>query len=301
MSKNFGLIGAAGYVAPRHMRAIKDNNCILRAAVDPFDSVGIIDSYFPNASFFVDIERFDRHIDKLRDKSDKIDYISICSPNYLHDSHMRLALRNDCDAICEKPLVINAKNIEYLKKLENDTGRKINCILQLRHHPTIIEIKNKYKNTGKKVDVTLDYITSRGKWYEYSWKGDCSKSGGLVANIGIHFFDMLSWIFGDFKGVELSEKSIDNVSGILKLERANVTWRLSTNKKNLPESATKAGLPAYRNIVIDGSSLEFSGGFTDLHTKSYSEILNGNGYGIDDAEPSIRIVNEISNWRTNEQ
>ena len=297
MNKNFGLIGAAGYIAPRHMRAIKDNKCNLLAAVDPFDSVGIIDSYFPNSSFFVDIERFDRHIDKLRGKSNKIDYISICSPNYLHDSHMRLALRNDCDAICEKPLVINTKNIEYLKKLEDDTGKKINCILQLRHHPTIIEIKDKYKNTSKKVNVTLDYIASRGKWYEYSWKGDYSKSGGLAANIGIHFFDMLSWIFGEFKSIELSKKSSDDISGILRLERANVTWRLSTNKKNLPESVIKSGLPAYRNIVIDGNSLEFSGGFADLHTKSYSEILNGNGYGINDAEPSIRIVNEISSWR----
>jgi len=297
MNKNFGLIGAAGYIAPRHMRAIKDNKCNLLAAVDPFDSVGIIDSYFPDSSFFVDIERFDRYIDKLRGKSNKIDYISICSPNYLHDSHMRLALRNDCDAICEKPLVINAKNIEYLKKLEDDTGKKINCILQLRHHPTIIEIKDRYKNTKEKVDVTLDYITSRGKWYEYSWKGDYSKSGGLAANIGIHFFDMLSWIFGEFKSIELSKKSLDDISGTLRLERANINWRLSTNKENLPESALKSGLPAYRNIVIDGNSLEFSGGFTDLHTKSYSEILKGNGYGINDAESSIRIVNEISSWR----
>ena len=297
MNKNFGLIGAAGYIAPRHMRAIKDNKCNLLAAVDPFDSVGIIDSYFPDSSFFVDIERFDRYIDKLRGKSNKIDYISICSPNYLHDSHMRLALRNDCDAICEKPLVINAKNIEYLKKLEDDTGKKINCILQLRHHPTIIEIKDRYKNTKEKVDVTLDYITSRGKWYEYSWKGDYSKSGGLAANIGIHFFDMLSWIFGEFKSIELSKKSLDDISGTLRLERANINWRLSTNKENLPEFALKSGLPAYRNIVIDGNSLEFSGGFTDLHTKSYSEILKGNGYGINDAESSIRIVNEISSWR----
>lgn len=296
MSKNFGLIGAAGYIAPKHMRAIKDNGCDLLAAVDPFDSVGIIDSYFPKSSFFVDIERFDRHIDKLRGKNNKIDYISICSPNYLHDSHMRLALRNDCDAICEKPLVINAKNIEYLKKLENETGKKVNCILQLRHHPTIIEIKDKYKNANKKVDVTLDYITSRGKWYEYSWKGDKSKSGGLAANIGIHFFDMLSWIFGDFKSVSLSKNSIDDISGILTLERASVRWRLSTDKNNLPKSTINSGMTAYRSITIDGNILEFSGGFNDLHTKSYYEILNGNGYGISDAEPSIRIVNEIAKW-----
>ena len=209
---------------------------------------------------------------------------------------MRLALRNNCDAICEKPLVINAKNIEYLKKLENETGKKVNCILQLRHHPTIIEIKDKYKNTNKKVDVTLDYITSRGKWYEYSWKGDKSKSGGLAANIGIHFFDMLSWIFGDFKSVSLSKNSIDDISGILTLERASVRWRLSTNKNNLPKSTVNSGMTAYRSITIDGNSLEFSGGFNDLHTKSYSEILNGNGYGISDAEPSIRIVNEIAKW-----
>ena len=296
MSKNFGLIGAAGYIAPKHMRAIKDNGCDLLAAVDPFDSVGIIDSYFPKSSFFVDIERFDRHIDKLRGKNNKIDYISICSPNYLHDSHMRLALRNDCDAICEKPLVINAKNIEYLKKLENETGKKVNCILQLRHHPTIIEIRDKYRDTSKKVDVTLDYITSRGKWYEYSWKGDKSKSGGLAANIGIHFFDMLSWIFGDFKSVSLSKNSIDDISGILTLERANVRWRLSTNKNNLPKSTINSGMAAHRSITIDGNILEFSGGFNDLHTKSYYEILNGNGYGISDAEPSIRIVNEIAKW-----
>ena len=296
MNKNFGLIGAAGYIAPKHMRAIKDNGCDLLAAVDPFDSVGIIDSYFPKSSFFVDIERFDRHIDKLRGKNNKIDYISICSPNYLHDSHMRLALRNDCDAICEKPLVINAKNIEYLKKLENETGKKVNCILQLRHHPTIIEIRDKYRDTSKKVDVTLDYITSRGKWYEYSWKGDKSKSGGLAANIGIHFFDMLSWIFGDFKSVSLSKNSIDDISGILTLERANVRWRLSTNKNNLPKSTINSGMAAHRSITIDGNILEFSGGFNDLHTKSYYEILNGNGYGISDAEPSIRIVNEIAKW-----
>lgn len=296
MNKNFGLIGVAGYIAPRHMRAIKDNGCDLLAAVDPFDSVGIIDSYFPNSSFFVDIERFDRHIDKLRGKSNKIDYISICSPNHLHDSHIRLALRNDCDAICEKPLVINAKNIEYLKKLENETRKKVNCILQLRHHPMIIEIKDKYRDTNKKVDVTLDYITSRGKWYEYSWKGDRSKSGGLAANIGIHFFDMLSWIFGDFKSVSLSKNSIDDISGILTLERANVRWRLSTDKNNLPKSTINSGMTAHRNITIDGNILEFSGGFNDLHTKSYYEILNGNGYGISDAEPSIKIVNEIAKW-----
>lgn len=293
---NFGLIGASGYIAPRHMRAIKENDCNLLAAVDPFDSVGIIDSYFPDASFFVDVERFDRHIDKLRRKNNKIDYVSICSPNYLHDAHIRLALRNDCDAICEKPLVINTKNIQYLKNLEEDTGKKINCILQLRHHPAIVEIKDRYKNSNKKVDITLDYITSRGKWYDYSWKGDLSKSGGLAANIGIHFFDMLSWIFGDFKSINLSKKEHNDVSGILELQNANIKWRLSTNKDNLPKSVLKSGQTAYRNIVIDGTGVEFSGGFTDLHTISYSSILSGKGYGVDDAASSLRIVNEISNW-----
>jgi UDP-N-acetyl-2-amino-2-deoxyglucuronate dehydrogenase len=292
--KKFGLIGAAGYVAPRHMRAIKDNNCDLVAAIDPFDSVGIIDSYFPGADFFTEIERFDRHVDKLRRTSGKIDYISICSPNYLHDSHIRLALRSDCDVICEKPLVVEAGNLQYLKDIEKETGRAVNCILQLRHHPVITDIREKYRGSKKVVDVDLEYTTSRGRWYHQSWKGQESKSGGLAANIGIHFFDMLIWIFGPPVENIVESKCSSSVSGTLILERASVKWRLSTDKNDLPVGHIAAGKPAFRRITIDNQSDEFSGGFTDLHTISYKEVLSGNGFGIDDAMESLMVVNKIA-------
>jgi UDP-N-acetyl-2-amino-2-deoxyglucuronate dehydrogenase len=294
--KRFGLIGAAGYIAPRHMRAIRENGCDLVAAVDPFDSVGIIDSFFPNAAFFTEIERFDRFIDKNRNTDKNIEYISICSPNYLHDAHIRLALRSGCDVICEKPLVIMSKNLKYLRNLEAETGRSISCILQLRHHPTILQIRDDFKDVDKKVDIELTYITSRGKWYDYSWKGDESKSGGLAANIGIHFFDMLIWIFGDVEKSIVTSKSLNDISGELSLARANVRWRLSVDSKNLPNHILSSGERAYRNIVINGKSIEFSGGFEDLHTIAYSEALNGNGFGIDDAEPSIKVVENIMSW-----
>jgi len=294
--KNFALIGASGYVAPKHMRAIKDNGGNLLAAIDPSDSVGIIDSYFPEASFFTEIERFDRYIDKSRRAGPKVDYVSICSPNYLHDSHIRLALRNNCDAICEKPLVIMPKNLQYLEDLESETGRRINCILQLRHHPIILDIRDAYKDTKEVTDIDLTYITSRGKWYDYSWKGSFQKSGGLAANIGIHFFDMLMWIFGDVRENIVTKKSHDDIAGELRLDRAIVKWRLSTNGDNLPKRIIDSGERAYRNFNIGGRNLEFSNGFTDLHSSSYTEILKGKGFGVQDARPSLEVVSKIANW-----
>lgn len=292
MSKNFALLGAAGYIAPRHMRAIQENNCNIVAAIDPFDSVGIIDSYFPDAYFFTEIERFDRFIDKIKNTDSKVDYFSVCSPNYLHDAHIRLALRNRCDVICEKPLVINPDNLKYLQKLEKEYNKKVYAILQLRHHPKIVSLK---ESIGNKKDnfVKLDYITSRGKWYLSSWKGDDKKSGGLAANIGIHFFDMLIWIFGDVVSNEIDIKTEDTITGLLKLDRATVDWKLSIDSTKLPESAVLLNSRAYRNISINGKPLEFTKGFTDLHTISYKNILKGNGFGIEDTVKSLEVVNKI--------
>ena len=294
--KNFALIGAAGYIAPRHMRAIKDTGNNLVAALDPFDSVGIIDSFFPDADFFIETERFDRHLDKLRRSgNDMIDYVSICSPNYLHDAHIRLALRNDAHAICEKPLLLNPWNLKGLEDIEKETGRKIFNILQLRYHPSIIKLKEKIDALpdDKVHDIELTYITSRGKWYFYSWKGEKKKSGGVVTNIGIHFFDMLSWIFGKVESstVHLSEEN--KAAGLLHLKNANVKWYLSLDKNDLPKKAVDANQPTYRSISIDGEEIEFSGGFTDLHTISYQEILKGKGYGINDSSNSIEIAHMI--------
>jgi len=296
--KNFALIGAAGYIAPRHMRAIKDTNNNLIAALDPFDSVGIIDSFFPNTDFFIEPERFDRHLDKLnRGKKNKVDFVSICSPNYLHDAHIRLALRNNADAICEKPLLLNPWNIEGLQDIEKESGRKIHNILQLRLHPAIMELKARIDSLpkGKKHSIELSYITSRGKWYHYSWKGNLSKSGGIVTNIGIHFFDMLSWIFGKVQTNHLHLMQADKASGLLELENANISWYLSLDSKDLPKSALKNKLTTYRSITIDNKELEFSGGFTDLHTLSYENILAGNGFGIEDSRQSIEIAHKIRN------
>lgn len=296
--KNFALIGAAGYIAPRHMRAIKETGNKLVAALDPFDSVGIIDSFFPEADFFIETERFDRHIDKLRRKNEnKIDYISICSPNYLHDAHIRLALRNQADAICEKPLLLNPWNIEGLVDIEKESGKKIHNILQLRQHPVIIDLKNKFDKlpNDKKHNINLTYITSRGKWYYYSWKGEKSKSGGIVTNIGIHFFDMLTWIFGKAQSSHLHLMQPNKASGLLELEKANVSWYLSLDNNDLPKNATDNNLSTFRSITIDDEEIEFSGGFTDLHTLSYKNILAGNGYGIEDARSSIEIAHTIRN------
>lgn len=301
--KKFGLIGAAGYIAPRHMQAIKETGNTLEVALDPSDSVGIIDSYFPDASFFTETERFDRHIDRLKHKGSGLDYISVCSPNYLHDSHVRLGLRAGCDVICEKPLVLNPKNIDYLKTLEVQSGKKINNILQLRLHNVIKEIKNMVKNSPKDkiFDFDLTYITSRGLWYHHSWKGDESKSGGLVTNIGIHFFDMLMWIFGDVRENIVFEKNKNAVSGLLKLDRANVNWFLSCDYNRLPQEVKESGQRTFRNVSLNGEQIEFSKGFTDLHIKSYEEILKGNGFNIEDVKPSIELVYNIAKAKITEK
>ncbi|MEO8511946.1 MAG: Gfo/Idh/MocA family oxidoreductase [Ignavibacteria bacterium] len=289
---NFALIGAGGFVAPRHLRAIRDNNQNLLAILDPNDSVGVIDSYFPDASFFTEFERFDRHCEKLRREGDdkRIEYVSICSPNYLHDAHIRFALRADAHAISEKPLVLNPWNAEALISLEMETGREVYTILQLRLHPQIIELKKKIDaaKSKKKYDIVLTYITPRGKWYHYSWKGDMLKSGGIATNIGIHFFDMLSWIFGSPVSSTLHHYKEDKAAGFIELENANVQWFLSIDKNDL-----KKGDKTFRSITLNGEEIEFSDGFTDLHTKSYTEILNGNGFRIHEAMPSIEAVYEI--------
>lgn len=296
--KNFALIGASGYIAPRHLKAIKDTNNNLIAALDKFDSVGIIDSYFPNADFFVEPERFDRHIEKLKYENDlRLDYMSICTPNYLHDSHIRMALRRGADAICEKPLVLNPWNIDALINMEKESGQKVWNILQLRVHQSIIELKKKVDNgpKDKVYDVDLTYLTSRGNWYYTSWKGSEPKSGGIATNIGVHFYDMLSWIFGSVKQNIVHVYSHDRASGYLELERARVRWFLSINYDVLPQEIKDKGQRTYRSITIEDEELEFSGGFTDLHTRVYEDILDGKGYGLEDARQSIEIVHNIRN------
>ena len=294
--KNFALIGAAGFIAPRHYKAIKDTGNQLLAAVDTFDSVGILDSYFPQADFFTEFERFDRHIEKLKhEKNIQIDYTSICTPNYLHDAHMRFSLRSGADAICEKPLVLNPWNIDALERVENETGKKIYNILQLRLHPSIIALKEKIDrgDSNKIYDVDLSYLTSRGNWYFTSWKGDLDKSGGIASNIGVHFYDMLSWIFGEVKKNTVQIHTHDRAAGYLELEKANVRWFLSIDEDVLPDEVKKKGQRTYRSITIEGEELEFSEGFTDLHTKSYQEILNGNGFGLNASRQAIEIVHSI--------
>jgi UDP-N-acetyl-2-amino-2-deoxyglucuronate dehydrogenase len=295
--KNFALIGAAGYIAPRHLQAIRDTGNNLVAALDKSDTVGIMDSYFPNADFFTEFERFDRHLDKLKRKGTKIDYVSICTPNYLHDSHIRFALRHGADAICEKPLVLNPWNVDALAEIERETGKKIYTILQLRLHPSIIALREKVlKGPNDKVyDVDLKYITSRGHWYHISWKGDESKSGGIATNIGIHFFDMLLWVFGEVKSMTVNIKEADRAAGHLVLAQANVKWDLSINADHLSQSAKANGKRTYRSLTMEGDEIEFSDGFTDLHTKSYEEILKGKGFGIGLAKPSIELAHAIRN------
>lgn len=295
--KNFVLIGAAGYIAPRHMKAIKETGNNLIAAYDPYDGVGILDSYFPSAHFFTEFERFDRHIEKLKRARTKIDYVSICSPNYLHDSHIRYGLRIGADVICEKPLVLNPWNIDALIEIENEYLNKVNTILQLRYHEAILSLKDKI-NQGPKdkiYDIDLTYITSRGNWYYTSWKGDESKSGGIATNIGVHFFDMLQWIFGPMQAFTVETKSRDINSGTLTFKQAQVKWFLSINGDNLPQQAKEKGLPTFRSLSIEGEEIEFSKGFTDLHTKSYQKILEGKGHGLTDAKNSIEIVSQIRN------
>jgi UDP-N-acetyl-2-amino-2-deoxyglucuronate dehydrogenase len=293
--KNFALVGAAGYIAPRHLMAIRDTKNDLLAALDKFDSVGILDSYFPSAHFFTEYERFDRHVDKLRRKGTKIDYVSICTPNYLHDSHIRFALRNHADAICEKPLVLNPWNVEALAEIERETGNKVFNILQLRLHPSIIALKEKIEESdpGTLHEVDLTYLTSRGNWYFNSWKGDVNESGGIATNIGIHFFDMLTWIFGDVTENVVHILDEDRAAGMLYLEKARVRWFLSINYDYIPDYIKQQGKRTYRAIVVDGEEIEFSEGFGDLHTRSYQEILKGNGFGLNAALPSIEIVHDI--------
>ncbi|MDY0254103.1 MAG: Gfo/Idh/MocA family oxidoreductase [Tenuifilaceae bacterium] len=297
MSKNFSLIGSAGYIAPRHLKAIKDTGNNLLASLDRHDCVGIIDGYFPDADFFIEYERFDRHIDKLKRQGVQMDYVSICTPNYLHDSHIRFALRHGADAICEKPIVLNPWNVDALEEIERETGRKVNTILQLRHHPSILELKQKVEAAPKdKVfDIDLSYITSRGRWYFISWKGDIQKSGGVATNIGVHFFDMLTWIFGDVKENIVHVSRPDKAAGYLALERARVRWFLSVDFNDVPDEVKAKGQRTFRSINIEGEELEFSGGFTDLHTVSYQEILKGKGYGLADARGSIQTVHHIRN------
>lgn len=295
--KNFVLIGAAGYIAPRHMKAIKETGNNLIAAYDPYDGIGIMDTYFPKASFFTEFERFDRHLEKLKRGKTQINYVSICSPNYLHDAHIRYGLRIGADVICEKPIVLNPWNIDALIELENEYPNNVNTILQLRHHEAILELKNKIENGPKDkiYDIDLTYITSRGNWYHNSWKGDIDKSGGIASNIGVHFFDMLQWIFGPMKSYTVDIMSKDTNSGRLNLNQANIKWFLSINSDNLPKSVKDKGLPTFRTLSIEGDAIEFSKGFTDLHTVSYQEIINGNGYGLVDARNSIEIVSQIRN------
>lgn len=295
--KKFALIGAAGYIAPRHMKAIKETENTLVAALDRFDSVGIIDTHFPEADFFTEPERFDRHLSKLRVKGEGVDYVSVCSPNYLHDAHLRLGLRNGADAICEKPIVLNPWNIDALEEVEKETGRKINNILQLRLHPSIVALKKKVEEgpANKVYDIDLSYLTSRGKWYHVSWKGDQTKSGGIATNIGIHFFDMLSWVFGSVKENITHLLEEDRAAGFLRLERARVRWFLSVNYDLIPEHIKAIGQRTYRSINVEGDDIEFSGGFTDLHTRSYEEVLKGNGFGLGEAKQSIEIVHDIRN------
>ena len=295
MTKKFALTGAAGYIAPRHLQAIKDTGNILVAACDPNDSVGILDKYFFDIRFFKEFERFDRHLEKLRRKGEPVDYLSICSPNYLHDAHIRLALRLGADAICEKPLVINPWNIDALEELSEEYGRKIYNILQLRSHPSIVKLKEEFekdKNAGKK-EIMLTYVTSRGKWYLVSWKGNMAQSGGLATNIGIHFFDMLMWIYGTPLHSELHHSDETTVAGFLELENARIRWFLSIDNDKLRESCKKQGQTTFRSITVDGKEIEFSGGFADLHTKVYEDILAGGGYSTKDVRPSIQLAHDI--------
>lgn len=295
MIKNFALVGAAGYIAPRHMKAIKETGNLLVAAYDKNDSVGIIDSFFPQADFFTEFERFDRHLDKIKRKSKSIDYLSICSPNYLHDSHIRFGLRLGSDVICEKPLVLNPWNIDGLQEIESETGKKVNSILQLRLHPRVIEMKSQLnvRTESKKVDVDLVYITSRGKWYYTSWKGDSQKSGGIATNIGVHFYDLLGYLFGKLQNNIVHIQSHDRVAGFLEFENARVRYFLSINESTLPEELLKNEKKTFRSLKFDGQEFEFSEGFGDLHTISYQEILKGKGFGLDDVRQSIEIVQQI--------
>jgi UDP-N-acetyl-2-amino-2-deoxyglucuronate dehydrogenase len=292
--KSFALIGAAGYVAPRHMKAMQAVGGDLKVAYDPNDSVGVIDSHFPDAHFFTEFERFDRHIDKLRRRGEKIDYIAICSPNHLHDAHCRFALRSGADAICEKPLVLNPWNIDGLAEIERDTGHRISTILQLRLHPAIIALRERFATSNKRHKVNLTYVTSRGRWYYASWKGEDSKSGGVATNIGVHLFDMLSFVFGPVKRNEAHLREPERAAGFLECSNADVSWFLSVDRNDLPLDV-QGKKTTFRSITVDGQEVEFSEGFTDLHTRSYEEILAGRGFGLEEVRASINVVSTFRN------
>ncbi|NUM47369.1 MAG: Gfo/Idh/MocA family oxidoreductase [Anaerolineales bacterium] len=297
MTKNFAVIGAGGYIAPRHFRAIRDTGNQLVAAVDPKDAVGILDQYSYDVKFFTEIERFDRHLEKLRrgPELNHVHYVSVCSPNYLHDAHCRLAMRVGADVICEKPLVINPWNLEALQEIEAETQRKINTVLQLRVHPELLKLKERLKqeNSTRQHDVVLSYVTSRGNWYHVSWKGQIEKSGGVATNIGIHFFDLLIWLFGPAGDIRVYHADEQRMSGFIELERACVRWYLSVDHQDLPETTKLANKMTFRSITVDGQEVEFSEGFTDLHTRVYEKTFAGEGFGIEDAHPSIDLTYRI--------
>jgi len=294
--KRFALVGAAGYVAERHMKAIKETGNELICASDHFDVMGRMDSYFPEAEFFLEHENLDKYMDDLRREGNPIDYVSICTPNYMHPSHIRFALRNGANAICEKPLVIFPQDMHIITDIEAETGKKVNTVLQLRYHPAILKLKSEIEAAGDKMhEIDLSYITTRGKWYLQSWKGDVNKSGGVATNIGIHFFDMITWIFGDVKENIVHLYNPDKAAGFLQLEKARVRWFLSLDYHDLPQYATERGMRTFRSIAVDGKEIEFSGGFTDLHTVTYQNILNGNGFGIEDARESIELTDFVRN------
>jgi len=294
---NFALIGAAGYIAPRHLKAIQETGNVLVAALDKHDAVGILDSYFPEAAFFTEFERFDRYLDKLKRNGVPLNYVSVCSPNYLHDAHIRFGLRLGADVICEKPVALNPWNLKSLQEIERESSRKVYSILQLRHHPALLALREKIKRerTGTIHDVNLTYITSRGNWYYASWKGENSKSGGIATNIGIHFFDLLTWLFGNTVENTVHIHTHDRAAGYLELERAKVRWFLSINADTLPKATKVQGARTYRSISVDGQEIEFSEGFTDLHTVSYQDIISGKGFGLDDAATSVQLVHDIRN------
>lgn len=295
--KRFGMLGAAGYVAPRHMKAIQETGNVLVAACDPYDGVGVLDRYFPDCRYFTEVERFDRHLEKLRRRSGEtpVEYISICSPNYLHDAHCRLAMRVHAHALCEKPLVISPWNLDALVELEQEYGRRIYTVLQLRLHDAVQQLKAELEATGaqRRMDVELTYITRRGPWYHHSWKGDPEKSGSLAMNIGIHFFDMLLWLFGQVEGNHVHHRDDRRVAGTLELERARVRWFLSVAYEDLPAESKAKGHHALRSLTLDGKAFDFSTGFDDLHTKVYHDVLSGGGFGIEDARPSIELVHHL--------
>jgi UDP-N-acetyl-2-amino-2-deoxyglucuronate dehydrogenase len=294
--KNFAMTGVAGYIAPRHLKAIQDTGNRLVAAADPSDSVGVLDRHSFDVRFFTEIERFDRHLEKLRrgPEADRVDYVSICSPNYLHDAHIRLALRVGAHAICEKPIVISPWNLDALEELEHEAGRTVNTVLQLRVHPSLVALKQRLSaSRGRQHDVCLTYITARGPWYQVSWKGSEERAGGLATNIGIHFFDLLIWLFGPAVDCRVHHAESQRMAGFIELERARVSWLLSTRTGDLPFAPQPGVKTTFRSITVDGEEVEFSEGFGDLHTRVYEEMLAGRGFRIADARPSVNLTHRI--------